>query len=145
MPKRFLGRMRTPWLNLSSGRGNRREARVYWFPDPEEGSVRLAVVSDDFLATGSFWPLRLGASVEYPFVSEVGLLTSDEWARVEAGSMPLPAGVGPCKPAAGMALTRRRAFIQQARSDFAVFERLLHVSLARSSRPVTRRTTADGL
>lgn len=65
-------------------------AEVYWFPDPSEQSVRIAVISDALLESGKAWALSLGPSAEFPFRSEVMLLTRGEWDRVLGGEMPFP-------------------------------------------------------
>jgi hypothetical protein len=68
------------------------DLRLVWFPDPLNSSVRLAAVSDEFPRAGSAWALPLGPSIEFPFRSEVVMLTPEEWDQVTAGQMPLPAG-----------------------------------------------------
>jgi hypothetical protein len=78
----------TRWQGESAPAG----AEVYWFPDPSEQSVRLTVISDEFLESGQAWALSMGPSAEFPFRSEVMLLTRREWDRVLGGAMSFPAG-----------------------------------------------------
>jgi hypothetical protein len=90
IPKSYSDAVRllTQWQGESSPEGS----KIFWFPDPQKHTVRLVVVSGDFLASGSVWTLPLGESNDFPFRSEVALLTPDEWRKVEKHKMPLPKG-----------------------------------------------------
>lgn len=68
--------------------------RVISYPDPNENRVRLVVVSDHNLpAEGEqvvAYPFT--RAKDFPFLSEVALLSLDDWQRVTQGTLKLPAG-----------------------------------------------------
>jgi hypothetical protein len=68
------------------------DLKIIWFLDPQEQTVRLLLVSDEFQETGAIRPLPLGKSAEFPFRSAAALATPDEWRRAQDGSLPLPDG-----------------------------------------------------
>src|SRR5580700_5641361 len=68
------------------------DLKIVWFPDPQEETIRLLLVSDDFQQTGAIRALPLGKSTDFPFRSAAALATPAEWRRAQDGSLPLPEG-----------------------------------------------------
>jgi len=65
---------------------------AYSFDDPARRVVRLVEVSADFPAAGQALAVGFGASAEFPYRSEIVLLTPDEWEQVQRGELALPEG-----------------------------------------------------
>ena len=72
------------------GEGENEPIVIFSVDDPEGGVVRLLEVSDAFPATGEAWPIGFGPSREFPFPSEVIVVTGAEYQAIERGEMPLP-------------------------------------------------------
>jgi hypothetical protein len=71
---------------------DRDDFEVYSFPDPDERTVRLVEVSDEFPRSEQVWAATFGPSQEFPFRSSVVLVDHADWQRVLSGDLPLPEG-----------------------------------------------------
>jgi hypothetical protein len=67
-----------------------REIAIFCFPDPREETVRLVEVSPDFPDGEDTRPFRMGRSPEFPFASDVILISPQDWMRVVSGELQLP-------------------------------------------------------
>jgi hypothetical protein len=67
-------------------------SRIMYFPEP--GVVRLLEVSTSAPTTGEILPFSFEADRAHnvPFPSIVVLVSPDEWAQIQAGTLTLPAG-----------------------------------------------------
>ncbi len=65
---------------------------IYSFPDPDQKTVRLIEISDEFAGTGVVEPVTMGSSSDFPFKSSVALVTPSEWDRIQHGKIALPDG-----------------------------------------------------
>jgi hypothetical protein len=63
---------------------------IYSYRDPQERVVRLLEVSDGFPASGEAWAVGFGPSSEFPYPSEVILLTPEEYQALLNEALPLP-------------------------------------------------------
>lgn len=65
---------------------------AYSFPDPQGEVVRLVEVSNLFPSVDAVRPIRFGRSADFPFPSAVALVSTQNWANILNGSLPLPEG-----------------------------------------------------
>lgn len=68
---------------------------IWSFDDPAETIVRLVEVSDAPelpSENGAVTTVAFGPSPDFPFRSEIALLTREDWERVHSGSLRLPQG-----------------------------------------------------
>lgn len=65
---------------------------IWSFDDPAGRVVRFVEVSDAELPAenGVVHAVRFGASPDFPFVSEIAMLSPADWQRVHDGSLKLP-------------------------------------------------------
>ncbi len=65
---------------------------IYQMPDPDRKVVRLVEVSDETGDSEEVRPIRMGASVDFPFKTEVLLVSESDWLRISNGEKSLPSG-----------------------------------------------------
>lgn len=69
---------------------------IYAFPDPDQAVVRLVEVSEAFPAgdkvEGKPTTYALGRSKDFPYRSEVVMVTPSEWDQIASGKLKLPEG-----------------------------------------------------
>jgi hypothetical protein len=63
---------------------------IYSFDDPQEQTVRLLEVSEGFPTTGEAITWAFGQSPEFPYRSEVVMVTPEEWEQIKSGGFALP-------------------------------------------------------
>jgi len=74
------------------GEGGEEDLEIYSFPDPAGQVVQLLEISSAFAQKGQVVPWRMGRSEEFPFPSEVALITHHEWSEIHQGRLGLPEG-----------------------------------------------------
>ena len=88
IPKTYAEAVRT--LAWWHGEEAEKDLIIFAFPDPRGTVVRLVEVSNVFPETGQAIAFPMGRSQEFPFKSEVVLVTPEEWRQIEAGKLSLP-------------------------------------------------------
>lgn len=63
---------------------------IVWFKDSND--ARLLAVTEDSFPVGKVLVFSFRGTDEYPYPLRIGEVTPEEWARVEAGEIPLPEG-----------------------------------------------------
>jgi hypothetical protein len=80
--------------NLAAWQGDD-EITIFYLPDPAARVVRLVEISNSFGDNKELRPVAMGASPEFPFPSNVLLISTADWRRVKNGEKSLPAGWDP--------------------------------------------------
>lgn len=82
------------WLVTDHARVDGSISAFWHFPDPRQKTIRLIEVADAVLPpeNGHVDPIRFWAHVDFPFEAEIAMLSPEDWARVQAGTLLLPAG-----------------------------------------------------
>jgi hypothetical protein len=83
------------WQKSDDVNASEPDVTVLSLDDPEEKVVRFVEVSRDFgdlRESEHPRPVAMGASDDFPFRSELVLLSKSDWERVRDGKLPLPDG-----------------------------------------------------
>jgi len=65
---------------------------IYSLDDNSEHVIRFVEISPDFSDQDELRPLRMGASHDFPYSSEVLLVSETDWQYVQNGRKTLPSG-----------------------------------------------------
>ena len=69
----------------------REDVEIYSFPSDDQ-IVRLLEISASHPGMGEAWPVRFGKARDFPFISEIILVTPREWSNIQNKRMHLPPG-----------------------------------------------------
>ena len=76
----------------------RRDLRIFAFDDHDE-VVRLLEVSPSHASLGETMSLGFGRGKDFGYLSEISLVSPEEWEKIQARELPLPEGwdLGKCR------------------------------------------------
>ena len=73
------------------GTDSRRRDVEIWAFRGDDDVVRLLEISPSHASLGEAWPVGFNRTEDFPFFSQLILVSPQEWQRIESGEMPLPA------------------------------------------------------